>query len=540
MKWHQRSTGILSCAVAACVVFFGGSVITAGDDLTDELVEDVAPTAERTFDLTAWLDARFDQIWQAAEAQPRFCDDATYLRRVFLDLAGRIPGVAETRDFVDDQSADKRARLVQRLLVDSNNSGQNRELFAEHQARNWRRIIVPPGSDGALIGPALDSWFEERFRENLPYDEVVRRLLTSREEEDAAAAQAFYAATGGSPDANATTVTRVFLGVRVGCAQCHPHPFTDWEQDDFWGMAAFFNGANSIPGQGLPVSEQLDPTLSTTITYEGVTYSAKYLWDEEHAEFSEGTSGTGALADWMTAVGNPTFAATAVNRVWQHLLGRGLVYDADDLDLARPEERGLVLDELAVMFEDSGYDLRWLMAGICNSRVYQCASENRDGRSASLSQGARPLKTLTPQQVFDSLEQALMLPVSQSSDEAARYNGQMAQLVLRLDESAGRSPEEYAAGVPQVLMLMNGRVTADATDLESSRTLRAVVDAPFLDEGQKIDTLFLAALTRFPSDKERETLLLHIQSQQTVEERRAAYGEILWALINSPEFVLCL
>ena len=539
MKWKQRSVDVLNCMVVTCVAFFGVSRLSAGDDVTGESVEDVASTPENPFDLTVWLDTHFEQIWQEAEVQPRLCEDATFLRRVFLDLAGRIPSVAETRDFLDDQSADKRTRLVERLLVDPSNSGQNRELFAEHQARIWRRIMVPPGSDGAAVGTALDPWLEERFRENLPYDEVVRRLLTSREEEDAQGTQAFYAAVGGSPDAYATTVTRVFLGVRVGCAQCHPHPFTDWEQDDFWGMAAFFVGANVVPEQiGVEVEEP-EPASPGIISYEGVTYTAKYLWDDGHAEIPDGTAGTSALADWMTAEGNPTFAATAVNRVWQHLLGRGLVFEADDLDLASPEERTLVLDDLAVMFEDSGFDLRWLMAGICNSRVYQCVSENRDGEKASLQEGTRPLKTLIPQQIFDSLEQALMLPVSQSSDEAARYNGQMAQLVLRLDESAGRSPEEYAAGVPQVLMLMNGRVTADATDLERSRMLRAVVDAPFLDEQQKIETLFLAALTRYPTDTERGTLLKHIQSQTTISDRRSAYGEILWALINTPEFVLC-
>lgn len=539
MNHHQRRVGVSGCLLTACVIGFGGNTsLCAGDNVTGDPVESAATAAEK-FDLTAWLDAKYQKIWQAADVQPELCDDATYLRRVYLDLAGRIPSVAETRDFLQNPSADKRARLVDHLLVDPKNSGENRELFAEHQARTWRRILIPPGSTGAAMGAALDPWLEARFRENVPYDEIVRRLLTSREGSDAGATQAFYAATGGTPDAYATNVTRVFLGIRVGCAQCHPHPFADWEQDDFWGMAAFFVGANGNSNGLAPAPEQPASTPpSATISFEGKTYVAKYLWDEERAEIPDGEFATDVLADWLTDRSNPTFAATAVNRVWQYLLGRGLVIDADELDLASPEQRALV-DEVAVMFEDSGYDLRWLVSGICNSRVYQCVSENRDGEDASLQDGTRPLKTLTPQQVFDSLEQALMLPVTQSSDEAARHNGEMVQLVQRLDESAGRSPEEYAAGVPQVLMLMNGRLTADATDLEHSRTLRAVVDAPFLGEEQKFEALFLAALTRYPSDQERQKLKEHIDAQTTVETRRAAYGEILWALINSPEFVLC-
>lgn len=533
MNRHRRIC-VLSC-VAVCAAFSISCPVSADDSAVAPA--ESAPATLPEFDLTGWLDEKYQSIWQAAEVEPELCDDAAYLRRVYLDLAGRIPSVAETRDFLDDPAEDKRAELVQRLLIDSRNSGQNRELFAEHQGRIWRRILIPPGSNGAAMGPALDPWLAARFRENTPYDEIVQRLLTSRDGEDATATQAFYSATGGSPDAYATTVTRVFLGVRVGCAQCHPHPFAEWEQDDFWGMAAFFVGA--VPTAG-PLGEiqQPDPTQPAQISYEGVTYQAKYLWDEERAEIPDESTATSALADWMTARGNPTFAVTAVNRVWQHLLGRGLVVAADELDLASPEERALILDDLAVMFEDSGYDLRWLVSGIVASRVYQCVSENRDGE-ASLQEGTRPLKTLSPEQVFDSLEQALMLPVSQSSDDAARHNGQMAQIVSRLDESAGNSPEEYVSGVPQVLMLMNGGVTADATDLERSRTLRAVVDAPFLDEPDKIETLFLAALTRQPSQIERTTLLEHVRSQPTEQDRREAYGEILWALINSPEFVLC-
>lgn len=538
MNQHHWRVGASGCLVAACMIGFAGATFVSADDQVGDSLDSAADDAVQTFDLTAWLDAKYGEIWQAADVQPERCDDAAYLRRVFLDLAGRIPSVAETREFLDNPESDKRAALAQRLLVDPQNSSQNRELFAEHQSRIWRRIMVPPGSNGVAMGPTLDPWLAARFRENTPYDEIVERLLTYQEGEDASATQALYAASGGSPEAYATTISRVFLGVRVGCAQCHPHPFAEWDQDDFWGMAAFFVGA--VPNNGpLQEPQQPDPTQPARITYEGVTYDAKYLWDEERAEIPDQMPPAQALADWMTSADNPTFAVAAVNRVWQHLLGRGLVADADELDLASPEERTLILDDLATMFEDSGYDLRWLVTGIVGSRAYQCVSANRNGDPASLLEGTRPLKTLTPEQVFDSLEQALMLPVSQSSDEAARYNGQMTQVVSRLDETAGRSPEEYSSGVPQVLMLMNGGVTADATNLERSHTLRAVVDAPFLDERAKIETLFLAALTRRPSEKEMETLLQHVDSQPSVEDRREAYGEILWALINTPEFVLC-
>jgi len=147
------------------------------------------------------------------------------------------------------------------------------------------------------------------------------------------------------------------------------------------------------------------------------------------------------------------------------------------------------------------------------------------------------LKSLLPEQVFDSLEQALGLPVAKA-DNGPRFNGERAQFVARMNESAAETPIDYKGGIPQALMLMNGKLTADATNLESSRTLRAVVEAPFLSAEDKIETLFLAALTRRPTEEEREFLLDHVRQPPGEQERKQAYAQILWGLINSPEFVL--
>jgi hypothetical protein len=241
----------------------------------------------------------------------------------------------------------------------------------------------------------------------------------------------------------------------------------------------------------------------------------------------------------LTSPENPNFAATAVNRVWQYLLGEGAVGEVDDLDLISEDDRQRILDPLAEQFIASGYDLRWLISGICKSKAYQCVSLAGEDGQNSLAEARRPLKTLTPQQVFDSLEQALLLPVTRSDERSARHNGRMTQLVQRLDESIGTSPTDYSAGVPQVLLLMNGAMTAEATRLDRSQTLRAIVEAPFLEADEKLEALYLATLTRHPSTDEEQALRLHIGGQPDEASRKRAYGEILWALINSPEFVLC-
>ena len=148
-----------------------------------------------------------------------------------------------------------------------------------------------------------------------------------------------------------------------------------------------------------------------------------------------------------------------------------------------------------------------------------------------------PLKTLMPEQVFNSLEQALALPVSKV-DNGPRHNGQMVEIVTRMNEALGTTPEEFRGGIPQTLLIMNGQLVDKATDLRESRTLRGVVDAPFLKTEQKLDTLYLAAFTRLPTDEEREFLLNHIRSQPEMQKQKEAFGQVFWALLNSPEFVL--
>lgn len=497
---------------------------------------------EAAFDLSAWLDERFEAEWRAANIDPEKCDDATYLRRVYLDLVGRIPSISETRDFLSREEEDRREQVVDSLIIDPANSGENTELHAEQLARVWRRFMLPPSTANAgPMGRPLEAWLAGQLRENLPYDELTRRILLGQDnaEDDQTGATMYFGAVGGMPENYADAVTRVFLGAQLGCAQCHDHPFTDWKQEDFWGVAAFFAGA-APQNQGILNDQPApppDPQLST-ISFEGEEYEAKFLWGDE-AEIPAGTPPPQVFADWLTSRENPNFAANVVNRVWQHLMGRGLVADVDNLDLASEAERGVLLDELAARFTDSGYDLRWLISGICHSRAYQCPTAGPQDELGSVFSGRRPLKTLTGDQVFDSLEQALLLPVTRSNPESARHNGQRDQLVARLDEAVAQSPEEYGAGIPQVLLIMNGPLTSSATNVSASRTLKAVMEAPFFSPQQKIETMYLAVFTRQPSEAELEVMLNHVRSKPNDEERQEAYSEIFWALLNSPEFAFC-
>ncbi|MBW8886017.1 MAG: DUF1553 domain-containing protein, partial [Planctomycetia bacterium] len=300
-----------------------------------------------------------------------------------LDLQGAIPAVAQVRDFLDEAGSFKRADYVDRLLNDDGVKQRFASRTAENLARVWRRMMVPASSPGAAMAVKLDPWLAKQFAENTPYDQIARKLLLAPRApppqpgrppiaapaDPESLAGVFEEAVGVMPENLTSAYVRMFLGVRLSCAQCHDHPFTDWK--------------HKPPRQ--------------------------------------------VLAEWLVSPQNHNFAATAVNRVWQYLCGRGLAGSVDDLDRVSPEERRM-LDDLAALFVASGYDMRWLIAGICKSKAYQQVAAAHFDMSDSFAR--RPLKTLLPEQVFDSLEQALNLPVGKA-DQGPRHSGQREAFVAR-------------------------------------------------------------------------------------------------------------
>lgn len=487
-------------------------------------------TADPQRELSNWLDERFEQRWQSIGVEPPpVVDDATFLRRVYLDLAGTIPSVPQTRDFLSSTTSNKRDQIVDELLIDPRSP--------KHLARVWRRMMVPGnGPDAAIATQFLEPWLVEQFQANVRYHELTRRVLVVTP--DATMMQpairnpatvitsspaGYRMAVGQTPDALAGAATRFFLGVSLNCAKCHDHPFAAWKQRDFWGMAAFFANPEN-PGNAFIRSEK------------GDQYVAVFLGGEP-ATIPPGQSGSEVLVNWMTSRDNPYFGATAVNRMWEHLYGRGAVSEIDNLDQVPAEERDFFLDELGRRFAATEYDVRWLLAGLCKSRTYQRETPSKLDAERNESITQRPLKALIPEQVFDSLEQALNLPVGKS-DDSPRTNGVRTHMVAKLNEAATNHPDQFRSGIPQALMLMHGSMISNATDIETSRTLRAVVDAPFFEPSEKIETLYLATLTRKPRESELNAMLAYLRERHESQERRQAYAEIFWALLNSPEFVL--
>jgi Protein of unknown function (DUF1549)/Protein of unknown function (DUF1553) len=476
-----------------------------------------ADPGESPAELADWIDARLEASWRAKglPSRPAVGDDV-FLRRAYLDLTGTIPSVAEARDFLDSTSAGKRERLIFDLLND--------KRFAEHHARLWARTLAPAGNTRA----PLEAWLRTEFGKNTPFDEIARSILTAKGNATTASPAAFYFAVGNSPDRVAEAVARGLMGVRLGCAQCHNHPFAKWKREHFWGMAAFFAGTGTNPGQ---VNDGF--TTKITPTDSSLEFEAKFL-EGPAPRFPEGRSPRAVLAEWLATPDNHYFAANVVNRVWQDLCGTGLVATVDDLDTLDAKEREQILDELAAKFAANGFNLRWLVEGICLSKAYQQASTaNPEPGSAQ-----RPVRTLSPDQVFAALDQALSLKKGRGL--SPRYTPEGRNLMARLEEARGSTPTDFKGGIPQALLLMNGPIITQATTLDDSLTLLAVVEAPFLNDSEKLDALFLAAYSRLPRPEERDRLLKVVRAKPDDRKaQRQAYANIFWALLNSPEFVLC-
>ncbi len=521
-SWTFAKKLIAAASVIAILLTFLSSP-ARGDSLGDELAD--------------WINERGREVWGTP---PTACDDLTFARRVYLDLLGRVPSVAEVRDY-QAIANDRREQLVNQLAFAESISSPDetasemrrdayRRLQAGHLARYWRQVLIPPGTVAAGPTQGLESYLAEQFRGRKPFDEIMRELAQIASPDGAGG---YYRLLGGSPESYAGNLSRVMLGIRIDCAQCHDHPFTQWEQGDFWGLAAFY-GDLAQPGAG---------TAKTTgkpgeIDYEGEVYSAKFLWDDKTLE-DAGRAPRVRLASWLTSAENPNFSATAVNRFWQMLVGRGLFADIENLDIADEDERAF-LDQLGKRFAEDDFHIQRLVAAICKSDWYAAkVGEESSQQQALAAKFRREMKVISPEQVFDSLEQSLHLPISRIDPKAPRWTGARDQMVNRLSEAIGQTPEDYASGIPQALMMMNGEVTSRAIGLDDSRLLRAVVDSPFIDAGQRIETLYLAVLTRQPTEFESESLAKYLADKPNDQQRREALGEILWALLNSPEFVLC-
>ncbi len=486
--------------------------------------DDLAARSESERAVTARIDELIAARCSAENVAPApIADDAEFLRRAFLDLVGTIPTAGETRDFLADASPDKRARLIDDLLA--------RPDHATHLAILWREDLLATVEDRDLLPPdsvrLLDHWLRTRFRENDGYHTLAAGLLTAT---GAAAtdrgAAVYLTAHQAVPERLAAGTSRMFLGVQIDCAQCHDHPFTKWSQKDFWSYAAVFAQVSTAPDpDGGMLSRVADGTARpVTVMDTTEVVDARFLGVAEPV--GGPSTRRGALAEWLTSPQNPYFARTAVNRFWASLFGYGLVHPIDDFGDHNAPSHPELLALLSEDFAQHGYDTRRLLRILTNTQAYQRTSRGEGTIDPRLFV-RKAVRPLTPRQLHASLRTAAGLLPAPEADQESR------EFVSRFDSSSSRV--EYHAGIPQALLLMNGAVVESLTDPQRSRLISAAADSPFFGDDDRIETLFLATLSRPPRPDEAQRSRDYVSK---ASDKREALSDILWALLNGPEFAL--
>jgi hypothetical protein len=496
------------CSLAACLL-----PVARAEDIS------ASKLAER-------IDARISAGWKGVRPAAR-ADDAEFLRRVYLDIAGKIPPVSEARRFLGERAPDKRERLIESLL--------DGPAYVAHFSTRWRLLLAPETESNLrqrAALPMLEEWLRRQLAKNVGFDQVVRSLLVTplddpRRSPNDPSPRAFFLGRETKPEDLAASATRLFLGGRLECAQCHNHPFAHWKREEFWSQAAFF------------ASPERDAAATSLLTIPGTqkVVRPRFLGGSDVAPRAD-RSPREVFADWLVRPDNPYFARAAVNRLWGHFFGAGLVNPVDDFTEANPPSHPELLEELAREFADHHFDVKFLIRALTLSNAYQLSGTAGESASANPRLFHRmALKSLTPEQLFDSLAQATGYREPTSTRQRLLESGTPRQQFLaRFPRNENLT--DPSASIPQALAMMNGPLVARLTDLAESRTLSAVANAPFMDTRERVETLFLAALTRKPLGDEASRFVPYVDRGGASGDCKEALADVFWALLNSGEFVL--
>lgn len=485
------------------------------------------------------------------------CSDEVFLRRAWLDLCGMIPPADEARAFAADKARDKRSRLIDRLMA--------RPEFADYWTLKWSDVLKVESRTLDTKGTkAFHGWIRSCISQNRPINEMVRALIASRGSTYHEPESNFYRANR-TPELRATTAAQVFLGTRLQCAQCHNHPFDRWTQDDYYNWSAVFakvdykiletikprdkSDKHEFNGEQLVF---LNTKLNITNPRTGDTAKARFL-GAEMPSLSEKEDELQAAAKWLTSAQHPLFAKAQANRIWYHLMGRGLVDPVDDMRLTNPASHPQLLDALAQDLVRSGFDLRHIVRTIMLSHTYQLESTPNETNATDLTNYSHHLpRRLTAEQLMDSLYGALRVtPQFKDWDRGLRAgqipgpsNGRGSPDPMSPEAflvQFGRPKRELACecergtdtSLGQIFQFISGPVVSSVVSQKYNR-LGSLIKNP--DNAAVTRDLYWALLTRAPTPDESKVIESLLAS---AKDRRLALEDITWSLVNAKEFLLC-
>jgi Protein of unknown function (DUF1549)/Protein of unknown function (DUF1553) len=466
------------------------------------------------------------------------CDDATFIRRASIDIAGRLPTPEETRQFLADASPAKRDALIDRL-VDS--AG-----YADYFANKWSAILRNRRQNPNYMRGTYEfhDWIRASLYANKPYDQFVRDILAASGEMGDNPPVTWYREV---KDVNQQVedTAQLFLGLRIQCARCHHHPFEAWSQRDYYGFAAFFSQVGRKPGEAQDEQRIYHRRGEAVATNPKTGEKLKPTGlGAQPAVVAPECDPRNALVDWMTAADNQFFARSLVNRYWKHFFSRGIVEPEDDMRVTNPASNPELLDGLAKHFVDSHYDLKDLVRTICRSRVYQLSALPNDYNLTDKQNFSRYYpKRLAAEVLLDAVDAATGSTTGFSGLPSGMRAVQLPDTavgsyfltVFGRPESASACECERSqeANLAQSLHLLNSGEVQSKLSAGTGRAASLAADKSRSDD-DKVRELYAWVYSREPAADESAVALAHLKKNQNKQQ---AFEDILWALINTKEFL---
>ncbi|MFN7769668.1 MAG: DUF1549 domain-containing protein [Planctomycetaceae bacterium] len=479
------------------------------------------------------------------------CDDATFLRRVTLDIAGRLPTLAETTRFLAATNADKREQWIDELLRSQD--------YADYFASKWAALLKNRRDDASdtISNFAFHAWVRDSLLANKPYDQFVRELLAATGTVIGNPPVAWYKRVK-EPKQQLEDVAQLFLGVRMQCAQCHHHPFERWSQDDYYSLAAFFTQVGRKPSatRGEDMIFHKRGTATATNVKTGQSLRPAALGDVI-PPIPASEDPRLKLADWMGSKSNPFFAKALVNRYWKHFFQRGLIEPEDDIRDSNPPTNPELLAALEKHFIESGFDLKELVRTITRSRAYQLSAQPNDANLTDRQSHSRFYpRRLQAEVLLDAIDQLAEtktefsnLPPGTRAIALPDNSYNRASAFLRVfgrpeGESVCECERVQTSSLGQSLHLINSGEMKGKLASATGRAERLAKDER--PNEAKISELYLAAFSREPRSEELQTALAWLAEPRqdaagnpldAATASREAWQDLLWALINTKEFL---
>jgi len=525
------------------------------------LCHQARPAQAEETPLRQMINAEVRAAWEKENLTPAGpADDTAFLRRIYLDLCGTVPTFEEAAAFLKDSDADKRAKLIDRLLDDPR--------YAEHQADVWDLLFFgrhPADSELVNRRDGFQKWLREKFAKNEPYDRWARELLMA-EGPTYEGPTMFYAQYRGHAEDATEAISRIFLGTQLQCARCHDHPFDKWKQTDFYGMTGFFVrltyiDTNNAGKRHYIVAEKSSGDVMFTGSAKdqqpgkkGEPVAPRFLGGDQLEEpplpagFKEPElkgaktapkplfSRKQKFAEWATAADNPYFAKAIVNRIWGQYLGRGLFDPVDDLRANRPASHPQLFQALQEQFVAHQFDLKWLIREIVNSAPYQLAASGGGSDAAPRFYERARVRPLAAEEIM------AVWRVATGFDASVRAAGGKPETTKMPEEpyfrmyygqpTNGRG--DFQPGLSEHLFMNNSGGLRQAMIQAKKGNLADSLLSSKAPWEERVDQLFLTVLTRMPKEQERKKFVEYLTADE--KNSASAVEEAIWVLLNTAEF----